>query len=53
MSYGSKVKKFIRYGEANTGGFWGFIAKFVVFLRFGEAGANVLNGWHQVMSIKT
>ena len=41
-SYCNKVKKIIRYGEADAGGFWGFIANFLVFLRFGEAGANAL-----------
>jgi hypothetical protein len=42
VRYCSKIKKFIQYGEADVGGFLGFIAKFFVFLRFGETGANTL-----------
>ena len=33
--YCKKVKNFIRNGEADVGGFGGFIAKFFVNIRFG------------------
>ena len=34
-SYCRKVKNFIRNGEADAGGFGGFIAKFLVNIQFG------------------
>jgi hypothetical protein len=41
----SKAKKFIRFVEADAGGFWGFFSKLLGFLRFVHMIRMLLRVW--------